>query len=166
MAKFARFKAIKANELKAKAMRLELLNELKKVGREVVKDFQATTATWKHKPKFEQTISLKGGPSIQVGTDDEIYRYVEEGTKPHDIYPRKAKVLRFKPGYSAKTSPGVIGSGPGGASGKEILRPYVRHPGTKPRNFAKAIEKKWRRSFPDRMQKAMKRAREKSGHAI
>lgn len=166
MADFVRFKAIKPKALKAQAMRLELLNELRKVGGEVKKDFEATTSTWENKPKFEQIISLSGGAGVLVGTDDEIYRYVDEGTKPHDIFPKSGKVLSFKTGHKAKTQPGVIGSGSGGSSGSQIFRPYVRHPGTKPRGFAKAIEKKWHRKYPDRMEKAMHRAREKSGHAI
>jgi hypothetical protein len=161
-------KTIKPKRLKEKEMRLELLNAMRKAGKDIEKDFKATVKTWKHKPKFETAVSLAGnGPSVLVGTDDEIYRYVDEGTKPHIIKPKRATALRFQGGYQAKTSPGVIGSGAGGASGGIFFsRRGVRHPGTKARKFSEAIEKKWRRPFKSRMEDAMSKAAKKSGHSI
>ena len=51
-------KAIKPSRLREDAMRLELLNAMRRVGTGIKKDFEATTKTWKHKVKFEQLISL------------------------------------------------------------------------------------------------------------
>ena len=103
-------KEIKPSKLKVDAIRLELLNEMRKVGTEVKKDFEKTTKTWKHKPKFVQSISLKPpGPELFVYTEDEIYMFVDEGTKPHlifaGIYTGKSnkKALAFPSKFGAKT---------------------------------------------------------------
>jgi len=165
-------KSIKPKRMKVDALRLELLTKLNKVARDIKKDFEKTTETWERKVEFEVLKSLKGGPSLMIATDDEIYGYVNNGTKPHmiwaGIYTGKstAKVLAFPGTYTAKTMPGVIGSNPGGSSGKMIFRPYVHHPGTKARHFDRTIRDKWRSNYKRRMEGAMRRAAEKSGHAI
>lgn len=160
-------KVLKPKTLKIQEMRLELLNGLRAAAKAVEKDYKLTTATWEHQPKFETVIALgKTKAEFLVGTDDEIYRYVDEGTKPHMIFPKKAKMLRFQGGYSAKTQPGVIGSTTGGANGPIIYSKGVMHPGTKARRFSEIINKKHEGLFKDRMHEAMRRARVKSGHAI
>lgn len=161
------WKAIKPQRLKDKSFRMTIYNKARAVGNAMKKDFESTTKTWNHKPTFTVDVSTKGqGPAVLVGTSDEIYGYVNDGTKPHDIYPKKAKVLRFQSGYSAKTSPGVIGSSSGGASGPTMFSRHVRHPGTKARNFDETIEKKWQPKFKREMEEAMAKATKESGHAI
>jgi hypothetical protein len=167
MAIVAKLKAIKPAKMKEKELRLELLNVLRSISKDVRKDFEATVKTWEHKPRFEEAISLKGaGPQFLVGTDDEIYKFVDKGTKPHIIRPKKARALHFMGGYRAKTKPNVIGSSSGGASGPEVFTKHVNHPGTKARGFEEAIGKKWDKQFKKRMHTAMKKAAKKSGHAI
>ncbi len=165
-------KEIKPSKLRVDAMRLVLLNAVRKTGTGIKADFEKTTATWKNKPKFEQQISLSGGPQVEIYTTDEIYGYVDQGTKPHEIwagyYTGKSdkKVLAFASKSTPKTKPGVIGSF-GGSSGKvDTFRPYVQHPGGAPRNFSKEIQKQWTPKFKRRMEKAMKQAAQASGHAI
>lgn len=160
-------KVLKPATLKIKEMRLELLNGLRSAARAVERDYKLTTATWEHQPKFETIIAMgKGKAEFLVGTDDEIYRYVDEGTKPHMIFPVNAQRLRFQGGYSAKTQPGVIGSSASSTSGGVIYSKGVFHPGTKARRFSEVINKKHERLFKDRMHEAMRKARAKSGHAI
>jgi hypothetical protein len=165
-------KQIKPSKLRVDRFRLEMLNEMRKVGTEVKRDYEKTTATWKHKPKFEVVVSLTGpGPVLLVGTDDEIYRYVSEGTKPHPIfagiYTGKSdkKVLAFPVRSAPKTRPGQLRSMPGFKSKKKLFRPYVMHPGTKPRRFEEAIKKLWTKKFKRRMEAAMSRAIRKSGYS-
>jgi hypothetical protein len=55
--------------------------------------------------------------------------YVHEGTKPHDIRPRKAKVLAF-PAAGSGTLSGRVKKG-----GRVIFAKRVRHPGTKANPF-------------------------------
>jgi hypothetical protein len=161
------WKAIKPQRLKDKGFRLTLINKARKIGNAMKRDFEATTKTWNHKPVFTVDVSTKGqGPAVLVGTNSEIYGYVNDGTKPHDIYPKRAKVLRFQGGYSAKTSPGVIGSGAGGSSGATVFSRGVRHPGTKARNFDEVIARKWQTRFRAEMEEAMAQATKESGHSI
>src|SRR4029450_13786902 len=98
---------------------------------------ELTVKTWEHPVSF--TISHKVGEG-NIATDDEICRYVEHGTRPHLIGPRRSRYLRFAVGGRPKTRPGQLGSG-GGAKGSKIVyfRGVVSHPGTKPRLFAKQV---------------------------
>ena len=160
-------KAIKPSRLRQDALRLQLLNAIRSVGRDVKRDFEATTATWKHEVKFEMVISLmQPGPAVLVGTDDPIYRYVDEGTKPHLIFAKNAKALAFPSAYSAKTTPKTIGSQAGGGSGSTLFRPYVEHPGTEARQFDQTIRDKWEPKFKKAMEAAMKAGAKASGHGL
>jgi len=165
-------KAIKPKKIKDKEIRLHLLNEQRKVGKEVRKDFYRTVKTWKRKPEFKILVSLaKGQITVAIVTNSEIYRYVDEGTKPHDIWAgfytgkSEAKVLVFPGTFSAKTIPGVLDAREGSSGGDTVFTPYVRHPGIKARKFSKMIQKKWKKRYKKLMLKALKEGVRKSGHA-
>jgi len=104
-------------------------------------NFQATTKTWKHKPKFKRTKATRRGRAIegQVTTKDEIYSYVTLGTRRHIIRPKRKSWLRFRGGYRAKTSRRVLGSHKGGAFGPSRFAKAVVHPGTEAREFQQEI---------------------------
>ena len=164
-------KTIKPARLKDKAMRQTLLNAMRTFGTVVKKDYQGTTKTWKRKPKFEALVSLTGpGPVLLVGTDDEIYRYVDEGTRPHEIwagaYTGKSdkKTLAFPSMFTPKTKPGSLKSGPGSSGGETVFTPMVYHPGTKPRNFSGQIKKLETPKYKKAMEAAMRKARDVSGN--
>jgi hypothetical protein len=159
-------KAIKARRFNDAAFRQAIESEIQRVADEIEADFKATTATWKRQVKFEKIISFTPPVEVLVGTDDEIYRYVDEGTRPHPIFPVRAKALAFPSGYSAKTTPGVIGSKPGGGFGPTVFAAYVYHPGTEARHFDKVIQQKWQTRFKRRMEAALSRAAKASGHGI
>ncbi len=162
MAEVFSVKQIKPKKLNVDAFRLATLNALRAEGRDVKKEYEKTTKTWKKKPEFEVLIGLTRGPgggaSVLVGTDNEIYGYVDEGTRPHIIRPVRASRLRFKSGYKAKTQPRKIGSQAGGAFGDTVYAMQVRHPGNKPREFSPTIQKRRRKPFTRRMVKAMQKA--------
>jgi len=108
-----------------------------------LRDLQSTVKTWKHQPKFDVTITQQGGGySVTAGTDDEIYGYVDAGTKAHEIRPKRSKYLRFSSGYKAKTRVGIIGSIEGGAFGDDVFSKGVMHPGFPGRKFAETIAKR------------------------
>ena len=165
-------KSVKPSKLKGD-MRLDFLNAMRKMAREITADFQKTTATWDHKPKFEQQVSLTGpGPVVLVGTDDLIYKFVDEGTKEHDIFAgyytgkSNKRVLVFPGTFTAKTVPGIIGSRAGSKGGETVKRPFVHHPGTKARRFTEVIKGKWEKRFKSDMQDVMKQAARDSGHGV
>lgn len=165
-------KVIKPARLKEDALRLQLLNAMRKAGTQIKHDFQATTETWKHKVKFEQVISLTlPGPFVIIETDDEIYGYVNDGTEPHEIwagaYTGKSDktVLAFSSQFVPKTQPGIIGSNPGFVGERDTFVPMVNHPGTEACNFDKIIQKDWEPKFKRLMEGAMRDAARASGHS-
>jgi hypothetical protein len=165
-------KVIKPQRLKPQEMRLAMLNAVTKAGRDIQKDFKKTTETWEHKVKFEILISMgEGKLTVFVGTDDKIYRWVDEGTKgPYPIWAgfwtgkSDKKVLAFPSEFEPKTTPRVIDSGPGFSGGDMVLTPYVEHPGIEAREFDETMEKDWEAPFKRRMEAAMREAARKSGH--
>jgi hypothetical protein len=126
-----------------------------------------TTATWKHQVKFEKLTQV-GPKSVEVlvDTDDEIYKYVNEGTKAHDIIAKNAPTLAFPSLFTPKSQPGRQTSGAGSSGGPTVFTPYVHHPGTKARGFDKVIMKTFTPKFKRRMEQAMNDAAQASGHEM
>ena len=161
------WKVIKPKPLNIKAINNAARKALKTVGEGFKEDFGATTETWTRQVNFETTYKdSKTSASVIVATDDEIYRYVNDGTKAHIIRPKNGGILRFPGGYTAKTSPGTIGSSAGGSFGASVVARVVRHPGTKARKFDEAILKKWQGKIADELGIVVSVFREESGHAI
>lgn len=126
-----------------------LVEAANRVATGIKEDFEATVATWSEetKPAFTKSVEAEGKfivVRVEATGNDEIYRYVNDGTKPHLIPKGGPGTLAFSEGYTAKTAPGVIGSRSGGSSGARIVRKtQIKHPGTEARNFDKIIAKKW-----------------------
>jgi hypothetical protein len=162
-------KSIKPAKLKVQDMRLTLLNAMHKEGTLIKKDFEKTTATWDHKPKFEVLISLTGpGPVVLVDTDDQIYAWVSKGTRKNYPIPKAGPgILAFRPGYFSKTVPNILGSRAGGSYGEKIIiNKQVIHPGIKARNFDKMVQKIWDKKFKRDMEAVMRQVAKASGHQI
>lgn len=160
-------KSIKPARFRSEAFRQHITTAANQVANGIEADFRATTATWEHKPAFEKIVDTVASPvQILVGTDDPIYAFVDMGTRPHAIFPRNAKVLAFPSAYSAKTSPGVIGSSGGGSSGSTVFAAYVQHPGTAPRNFDETIARKWAPRFKAAMEAALRAGATATGYGI
>ena len=107
------------------------------------RDLLSTVRTWEHKPKFDITVTRSGNEySVAAGTDDKIYGFVDQGTKPHDIKPKRSQYLAFSSGYRAKTRVGIIGSREGGAFGDTVIASSVHHPGFPGRMFIQRIQKR------------------------
>jgi len=116
-------------------------------------DFKVTTATWQHQPDFETKKPNEATRTVE--TDDEIYGYVSGGTKPHVIVAH-GKALRFPgPGFRPKSRPGAIRSNQGSKGKGMVFRKKVNHPGSKARDFDKAIADKWNKELPITMQRAI-----------
>ena len=160
-------KPISPKKLNDKAMRAVFVDEAKTVADEIELDFYLTVNTWKHQPDFEKIVEIGSAAiSILVGTDNEIYRYVNDGTKRHWVEPKKAKALRFRSLYTAKTTPGKMVARSGGASGPFWYSKGHWVSGIDDRNFDEAIQKEWEPKFKSRMEDAMKKAAKVSGNEI
>lgn len=108
-----------------------------------LKDFQKTTATWKHDVTFEAKERKDGYEIGPTGGATDIYGFVDQGTRAHRIVARRARRLRFGVGGSPKTRPGFIGSGSGVAGKGAVFARAVNHPGSKGRGFSRLIRAKW-----------------------
>lgn len=162
-------RAIKPGKpFQSSVFREEALAAAKTAEKGMLADFKKTVATWNDKPTFSAKVdqgAAVGGVRIQIGTDDPVYGYVDEGTKPHLIKAKKG-ALAFRGGkYRAKTRPRVIGSTSGGATGKTVYARAVHHPGTKKREFTKTIANKWKVDFQKEIKNALARAARRSGHS-
>jgi hypothetical protein len=115
-------------------------------------DFETTTATWQHKVGF--SIDKQDDRRI-VGTDDEIYHFVNKGTKPHTIVAHGRALVFPGGGFRPKTRVKVIGSSGGSKGSGTVFRPVVHHPGTDAREFDQAIAEKWQKQLPVIMQRAI-----------
>lgn len=123
-----------------KAHRQAIKAALDTTAQGVLADFERTVATWSSTPSFD--ISANGEFERVVGTDDENYTRVDEGTHPHVIVAH-GKALAFGAGGSAKTRPRVIGSSGGSKGSGVVFTQRVNHPGTEGRQFADTIGEKW-----------------------
>lgn len=128
---------------------------LDEAAKEVKLDFAETISSWDTPVRF--IIYSRTGERT-VSTKNEIYFWVNDGTKEHTITANKAKRLAFRVGGAPKTRAGVIGSGPGHAGGAVAFAKAVMHPGIKPRLFNKAIKTKWQKLFPRWIQDAINAA--------
>lgn len=130
----------------------------RKIMAEVLLDFELSTATWQHQVKFVPKIfHLPKAIGFSVTTKDEIYGYVNFGTRPHPIRPKGPWPLRFQAGYKAKTSVGRYTSTVGGSFGPMVAAKAVQHPGTKARRFDQIIKKRWEKTWKLRMKQAVAR---------
>lgn len=115
-------------------------------------DFSVTTQTWTNRPDF--TIDEQPGQRT-ISTDDEIYGYVNDGTRPHIIEAKNAKALAFGVPHAAKTAPRVIGSTAGRRGNTIVKVKRVNHPGTDAREFDQEIADKWEDKLPVTVQRAL-----------
>jgi hypothetical protein len=143
----------------APQMQEAIAKERDREGQTIKREFGITTRTWKRKPDFEVHVFPDG--EMAAGTDNPIFGYVDEGTRPHIIRPRVAKALRFNTVFRAKTIPNQMTSREGVSSPPVAVRMEVHHPGTKPRNFTKLMAKRSGKRFPRNIAKAMKTIRSK-----
>ena len=162
------FRTIRPGAFDFKAFEKELRNAQKEWMLKVLKEYRGTTKYWKHKVAFFGRGSERGVTTkIEVGYDDEIYGYVDEGTRAHIIRPKRpGGVLAFPSKSTPKTKPGRLRSGYGRKGKTIVFAKKVRHPGIKPRGFSPQIKKKMEPILETDMQNAMGRGAKKSGHAI
>jgi hypothetical protein len=135
-------------------------NQMRMVAKSVAVDFIATTYTWKRRPDF--VINEIDVETITIGTDNDIWKMIDVGTRPHVIRVKYAKALRFQWGgfgsYKAKTIPRQFRSNKGKISGPINYRKSVKHPGFVARDFTDAAAVKYQRLLPGIIQRAINSA--------
>lgn len=106
---------------------------------EVKAEFEKTTETWVHKPEF--TITTEQPLQRTIQTTDQIYTWLDQGTRPHIIEPATKLALRFTIPFAPKTQKNVIGSYGGNRGDTVVFSKSVRNPGISPREFAETISR-------------------------
>lgn len=130
-------------------------NAFEKAAREMEKDvkaaFEDAVAAWKHQPTWRGYVRLnQNGILISVGTQDLIFKFVDEGTEPHIIRPVRAKVLHW-------ITP----------AGEDAFAKEVHHPGTKAQKISEGINDIWQGGLmAEYFEDALTNAVMESGHAI
>ena len=163
MSGLIQIKMIRPTTLRVDSIRLELLNALRKEGRDTEADYKKCVETWTHKPKFASIVSLRSGAASVLTApngsveENRIFQWVDEGTRHGYRIPSAGFARLSFRRYQAKTTPGVIGSGKGGPVGDYLHASHVTHPGIQPRLFSEAIQKGRKHRFLQAMQDAMKR---------
>lgn len=142
----------KADPLNVAAIERTVKQVMQQAADDAKSDLEKTTQGWSRSVSFQ---AIPDATGFIVGTDDEVWNMLDQGTKPHRITPRRATRLRFQSGYKAKTRPRVLGSGGGGASGDVIYAKAVDHPGTAPREWSKMVAEKYQTEIPLRMNEAI-----------
>lgn len=110
----------------------------------IQKDYESSTRTWDTKVVFDTSLK-KSSDLLEFATETNnlIYTFVHEGTKPHIITPKKpGGVLAFNSKFTPKTRVGQILSRAGGSSPPVRFATRVNHPGTKGRKQSELIETK------------------------
>lgn len=123
--------------------------------------FRKTTEGWKSPPYFAarriDTASQLGVFVHPEGPNQDKYELVNEGARPHEIRPRRARMLRFQTGYLAGTRPRIIGSQAYSRFGDFVRTGLVHHPGFEAREFDWAIAQEYGPHFDEEMQRAIAR---------
>lgn len=159
--------AIPAKHIKVDQIRLELLNELRKQGREIRKDLKQVVSTWQNKPDFtDPNISLAGGDAVVMieptGNEDAVkhFKFLDEGTSI-----RWAVMSR---NWRSKTKVRVLQSGAGAGRaviwGKRAMlrRGIAPRPGIKARHWTQTITARRLGPFEAGMRDSIRRGAEKA----
>lgn len=125
----------------------------------VESDFDSSTKDFDDKPNFIRKVEVKNTQIVGRNfTDNEVYGFLNYGTKRHFVAPKAGGVLRFRTGYRTKTQRGRIRSRSGGASGGVAYSKGHYVSGIKARKFDKLIKEKRKKDFIDIMSNALRDA--------
>lgn len=121
---------------------------------DMVDEYEGIVADWQHPVIFDVELEAEGEFTIVVGTDDQIFQWTSEGTKPHPIAAVNAPSLVFPSLWSPKTAKNSLGAQPGGI-GKHLghwrKEQVVQHPGTEAREFDEDIGLKYQDILTDKL---------------
>lgn len=147
----AQFRSIAPSLLDPNIFAKAFENAAREMEKDVKGAFIDATSGWKKPPQWRGYVRLTPEDIyISVGTANEIFKFVDEGTKAHIIRPVKAKMLHWVDA----------------ASGGDIFAREVHHPGTKAQHISADIREIWLGLMPDYFDKHLMEAIKNSGHAM
>ena len=152
-----------------KAVLQQLYDGMQELGEDIRDDFERTVKTWRDKPQFDpvhnKPLQRTNMIYVETTTTQLTYKFVVDGTKPHTIVPRRAKMLRFPGTFYPKSIPGLIDSAPGFSGPPIEYRNSVQHPGVEARHFDRSIRDKQKANAKQIMGAAILLAASSSRHA-
>jgi len=146
----------KLNELFKKMVKLlpqVVAAEMRAIASDVVADLEGTAATWEDQPTFDVKSNADG--SQKITTEHRVWNWVDQGTAPHTIVPKRAEFLRFNVPYSPATRPGSLKARNAKTGKKTVRTRVVFHPGIEPRQFSVKILRVWDPRIPRRISKKL-----------
>lgn len=138
-----------------------------KVKPALINSHKRIVANWEHKPNFQSRKFIRPAQiAVNIfpsGQNAKIWRFVDEGTKPHKIRAKNVPLLKFRTGYQPKTLAKPARTVPSGgkATGPYVSKAVVNHPGSEARNFTKKIAEDIKPSFKREIENAFRRTNEK-----
>lgn len=132
-----------------------IVKEQRREARNVQREYEQVTRTWENQPDFEITEKDK---NIYVETDDKVFGFVDKGTKPHIIKPKRPGYpLRFNTvGFRSKSVPKKLTARAGSPAKPPEARPMVvHHPGFPARRFTMLIRERSIKRFKKNLDKAL-----------
>jgi len=157
-----------------KVLEKAIRHEKARKGEDIVKLLEKTVRTWSDKvntPQFSASVRDRGKDVVievtitgtQLALDK--WKWLDEGTKAHDIVPVRARALKFNwPGFVAKTKTGVLDSFAGqAADGPVRFRQLVKHPGTEARGWIIEARRIMEKGFGKRVNIILKEVVEEGG---
>jgi hypothetical protein len=98
-----RFYAKLPEDFKANIVLAQIRNQQRAQMKDMLKQAEAVTSRWKHKVAWRSWYRAEStSQEIMVWTTDEIFGYLDNGTKKHFIKPKNKKVLHWHEGGDEK----------------------------------------------------------------
>lgn len=129
----------------------------RKTGPQMKRLFEQTVVGWSRPGEFLQSgHNWTSEVAVRVYTRSSVYAYVNNGTPPHRIPKSGFKFMRFRPGYSAATSPRVLSSRKPSSFGSYVTAFSIpMHHGIKARDFDVEVAEQVYPDFIQDMQEAI-----------
>lgn len=110
--------------------------------KKIVKALEQATGAWQRPVAFESNVDDDEGATIS--TEDNRYKWVDEGTRPHVIRPRNARILRWLPGSNVRNE---IARRQARADQRDaaVYAKEVNNPGIRPRSFTDNVMRRRKR---------------------
>lgn len=162
-----RVQAIKPRELRARDVRLTIINALHRAGTKDRQLLRQTTRYWSKQPRWKSEVSFAGGDAALYtypeGEAAKIWNWSDKGTRSYWIYPRRANCLAFNANYQSGSTPNTLKTAPSRSGGPIVYARAVRHPGIKARNWTITVIKLRYKDFKEEMNEAIAEGLRKGG---
>lgn len=134
-------------EQKNEIIRAEVAVGLKRTVRRASAEFRNFVRPFRRKPNFPNEVIEENGQLVGIvkltgrTRARQIFNWLDKGTRPYIIRPRRFPNLTFRTDYQPITTPSGGSGGPGRAVGPFRSVREVRHPGIKARDITGAVKR-------------------------